>query len=127
MGQAGGQRQQGFAGASGAGQGDKVNLRVHQQVDGKVLLAVARIDAPHRIFGMGEVLQGFEGGGFAPHLGDPGVHAGLAGGLKVNELVDVQTRHDGAAHPVEGVAGALPAFNVFGVLDPKIFTQAQCA
>ncbi len=43
--QAGGECQQGLAGTGGAQQCDEVDLRVHQCVEGEILLAVACADA----------------------------------------------------------------------------------
>ena len=55
--QAGGERQQRLAGAGLAEQGDEIDLRVHQQVEREVLLAVARGDAPHVVLGVAVVAQ----------------------------------------------------------------------
>jgi hypothetical protein len=49
LGQSGGQRQQGLAGAGLAEQGDEIDLRIHQQIEGEVLLAVARV-MPQTLF-----------------------------------------------------------------------------
>ena len=57
---AGSQRQQGLAGAGLAEQGDEIDLRIHQQVEREVLLAVARRDAPDGILLVAVVGEGFE-------------------------------------------------------------------
>jgi hypothetical protein len=86
LGEAGGEREQGLAGAGLAEQGDEVDLRVHQQVEREVLLAVARGDAPHVVLLVAVVGQRLEGDAAAFLLLHPGLQRVVA--VLVDELVD---------------------------------------
>ena len=55
--QTGGEGQQGLAGAGRAGETDEVHVRVHEQVQGEVLLAVAGVDAPDLVAFVVEIVE----------------------------------------------------------------------
>jgi hypothetical protein len=57
----------------------------------------------------------------AANLGDAGIKARLASRLVIHKLVDMQIGHQRAAEAVEGVAAALPALHLLGVLKPEVF------
>ena len=127
LGQARCQGQQGFASARGAGEGDEIDLGVHEQVQREILLTVARGHAPDGVFEVVEFLEGFQDRGLAANLGHARIKAGLAGRFKIHKLVDVQARHDGAADAVESVAAALPAFHRLAMPNPEVRGQGQGA
>ena len=127
MGQARGQRHQGFASACGAGQRHKVHFRVGQQVHGEVLFAVAGGHTPDRVFQVVEVAQGFEHCGISPDFCHARIQAGLTRRLKVHKLVDQHAGHSGAIDLVKGVLSLLPAFNALAVGGPKVGGQRHRA
>ncbi len=67
------QCQQGLAGTGLAQQGDEVDLRVHQQVEREVLLAVAGGHAPHIVLVVRVVLERLQQRGLAVDFLDLGV------------------------------------------------------
>jgi hypothetical protein len=79
-----------------AGQGDKVDLGIGEQVHCEVLLAVACGHAPDCIFQVVEIFECVEHRGFAADLGHTCIQAGLAGSFEVHKLVDHQAGHQRA-------------------------------
>lgn len=61
----GGEREERLAGAGLPEQGDEVDFGVEQQVEGEVLLAVARGDAPDGVFLVAAVGEGAQHGALA--------------------------------------------------------------
>ncbi|EOA05532.1 dehydrogenase [Herbaspirillum frisingense GSF30] len=126
--QARGECQQGLAGTGLAQQGDEVALRVHQQVQREVLLAVAGGDAPDAVLGVAEVAQGLQYRRLAVDLGHLAIEGRFAVlGLDEDELVDQQRRHVGTGDAVVGIAAAvaalLPRLHALAVLVPEVVRQ----
>jgi hypothetical protein len=92
LGEAGGQGQQGLAGASLAEQGDEIDVRIHQHIHREILLTIARGDAPDCIFRVGVVDQGFQYGSLAGGFLDDG---GEAVAFQPDEFIDQHLRHSG--------------------------------
>ena len=101
---------------AGPEDGDEVDLRIHEQVEREILLAVARVHAPDAVALAAEIARELERGGAgfdAPHDGLDACFAGL-----VHELVDVQVGDHRARRPGRKCARlpsrtcmSLPAFS----------------
>src|SRR5688572_1428226 len=126
LGEAGGKREQGLAGARLAEQRDEIDRRIHEQVEGEVLLAVARGDAPHRVLRVRIVAQRLDHRHAPGSFLDQRVQRTLAG-FVVDELVQVQLRHQRSADAVVGVAILLPRLDVAPVRIPEILGQGPHA
>ncbi len=115
--QAGGQRQQRLAGTGLTQQRDEVHLRIHQQIESEVLLAIARGDAPDIVFVVAVVLQRLQHRGLAFHLG----HSRLQrlGAFLPQHLVDVEILAVRAFDLVVAAALFLPGFHVLAVALPE--------
>ena len=119
--QSGGERHQRLAGAGLTEQRDKVDLRIHQQVHREVLFAIAHIDAPHGIFRIGEVTDGFKHGGLAGDLAHHGMQRLFA--VLVDEFVDQKLWAKRSADKVEGATVLFPGLHVLAVQIPEIVRQ----
>ena len=110
-----------------AGDGDQIDVRIQQQIHGKVLLAVAGRYAPCGLLGMGAIAQGFEHCAVAANLGHLCIQAGFACLLEIDKLVDEHVLHQRPVYAIEGVHAFLPAFDVLGLCVPKIGRQNKHA
>ena len=115
------QGQQGFACTGLAQQRHEVAFGVHQQIQGEVLFAVACSDAPHAVFVVAEIPQGFQHGGAAAHFQYLSDQWNTS--FAVYKLVHHHVFYSRAADAVEGASALLPAFNAFAVLFPEIGGQ----
>ncbi|ENO86542.1 dehydrogenase [Thauera aminoaromatica S2] len=121
LGEPGGERQQGLAGAGLAEQGDEVDLGVHQQVEREVLLAVARGDAPDVVLVVAVVGEGLDEGAAAFLFLHPGLQRVVA--VLIDELVD---QHLGGERPADAVVAAaffLPRLHAARVAVPEVGGQ----
>jgi hypothetical protein len=123
--QGGGQRQQRLAGAGLTEQGDEVDLRIHQQVEGEVLLAVACGDAPDGVLGVAVVDDGFEFRRLAGADSYPCLQ-GLRAFLP-DEFIDQQVGTERTLDAVIGAAVLLPGFEALAVGIPEIRRQFEGA
>ena len=90
---AGGEGEEGFAGAGGAHEGDHLDIIIEKEVEGHDLLDVARGDAEDRLFGTGEREHGIHGGDEA---GEAGLRfAGLQEDVFVGEKFWGEAGEDG--------------------------------
>ena len=110
-----------------AGDGDQIDVRIQQQIHGKVLLAVAGRYAPCGLLGMGAIAQGFEHCAVAANLGHLCIQAGFACLLEIDKLIDEHVLHQRPVYAIEGVHAFLPAFDVLGLCVPKIGRQNKHA
>ena len=117
----GGQRQQRLAGARRAEDGHEVDVRVEQQVQREVLLAVARGDAPDGVALAAVVLRHLERRGLAVDLAHDRLEAVVPG--VVQELVRVPLVHQRSAHAVVGAGLLVPGLDVVAVRLPEIRRQ----
>ncbi len=116
-----GEREQRLAGARLAQQRHEVDLRIHQQVQREVLLAVARGDAPDVVLVVREVLQRLQERGLAARFLHDREERPVA--LVVHELVHQHRGHQRALHAVHRLAVVLPALDVLAVPVPEILRQ----
>ena len=80
--QPGGQGQQGLAGAGRPQNGDQIHFRVHQQIEGEILLPVAGHDPPHAA-ALGAVVPGeLDDAGVSFHLPDHRLELGVVGAAR---------------------------------------------
>ena len=121
--QTGRQREQGFAGAGGAEQGDKIDLRIHQRIDREVLFAIARGDAPHRMLMGAVIIDDLQFDESVVDFGD--TEFGFVVARQIHELVRIPVV---AIDPIDFVIRAAffgPRLQPFAVTLPEIL--GQCA
>ena len=126
LGQARRQGQQRLASTGLAEQGHEVDVRIEQQVQRKVLLAVAGRDAPDGVARLGEVAHHAQHGGVALALAYLG-EQWCAAIFQIEELVDEHLRHQRATDAVETGAIVLPGFHVPAVGFPEVGGQGERA
>ncbi len=101
--------------------GDEIDFRIHQQVERKILLAVAGGDAPD-IVALRAVIHGeFQYRRLAFELAHDRLDPVLAG--VVDELIRLPLAHQRTAHPVVGAAVLLPGLHALAVFFPEILRQ----
>ena len=106
---------------AGAEDRHEVDVRVEQQVQREVLLAVARGDAPHGVALAAVVLRHFERRDFAVDLAHDRLEAVVLG--VVQELVRVPLVHQRPAHAVVGARLLVPGLDVVAVRLPEVRGQ----
>ncbi len=124
--------QQGFSGACLTQQGDEIAFWIHQQIERKILLAIARRDAPYAVLGMSIIAQRLDDRCLAVDLRDLSVERRFAiFRFHEHKLIDQERWHQRAGQAVVGVACAIPVFlprlDSLAVLVPEIIRQLQDA
>jgi hypothetical protein len=115
-----GERQQRLAGARLTEQRDEVDLRIHQQVEREVLLAVARRDPPDIILLVRVVLECGQKRRLAGDFLDDRVERRFAGLFLVQEFVQMQRRNQRAGDAIVRMTALLPRLHAFRVPVPEV-------
>ncbi len=112
-----------LAGARLAEQRDEIDVRIHEEIEGEALFAVARRDAPDVVLLMRVVLERLQHGGAPGDLLDQHIERLLAGLLLVEELVDEERGDERSRDPVVRVPTLLPRLHALAVPVPEIRRQ----
>ena len=115
------QGQQGLAGTGLTEQGNEIDVRVHQRIEGVVLLAIARHDAPDTVLLMAKVRHRHQLGRVAGDARDHGIER--IGAFLPDKLVDQQRGAHRTRDTVMHAPALLPRLHTLAVFVPEIGRQ----
>ena len=121
LGKTGGQRQQGFAGTGGAEYRDEIHFRIHQQVEGVILLAVTRSDPPDVVVLVAVIGHRFDNCVAVFKTADGGVKSAFV--FRIDKLIGIPVADLWSRDTIKSPSFLFPGVHFLAVFAPEIIGQ----